>query len=171
MAKKPTKLEIAQHHAIYAPAGSLRDDADKQLERETEKRLQRMIPKPKAELETPFMSRIMKAYKDWATAGDIWLARNNNGQIIKRFIQFIAYGLGAGTSDYIGWKSITVTPDMVGKKLAVFMAVEGKRYKDAVPDERQEKFIKRVHAAGGIALVVNAEQELEAIRMIKEAMP
>jgi len=178
MSKIPTKIEMAQYHAMNAPFGKLRDEADRQLEIETEKRLARRENKaqtPKVELETPFMSRLMKSYKEYIRpiydAGTIWLARNNNGQIIKRFVQFMAFGLGAGTSDYIGCKSIIITPDMVGKQIAVFMAVEGKRYKDGAPDERQEKFIKAIHAMGGIALVVNAEEELEARKMIAEAMP
>lgn len=174
MTRIPTKLERAQLHALYAPAGKLRDEADKHLEIETEKRLKRQAnkaTKPAVEHETPFMSRIMNAYKDYATASTTWLARNNNGKIIKRFIEYMQYGLGVGTSDYIGFKSITVTPDMVGKPIAVFMAVEGKRYKNDKPDDNQAKFIKRIHEAGGIALVVNAEQEMEARLAIARAMP
>ena len=35
-------------------------------------------------------------------------------------------GLCVGSSDLIGWKLIEVTPDKVGKKIAVFVAIEGK---------------------------------------------
>ena len=41
MTRIPTKLERAQLHALYAPAGKLRDEADKTLGELTEKRLAR----------------------------------------------------------------------------------------------------------------------------------
>lgn len=177
MTRRPTKLEMAQHHAIYAPAGKLRDEADKQLEIETEKRLKRRENKKlnPTESETHFMSRIMKDYKNYTRsvyeAGTIWLARNNNGTLIKRFVDYFSFGLGSGTSDYVGGKCIVVTSEMVGRKLCVLMVVEGKLTMNDEPDERQARFIDAVRSMGGIALVVDAEQENEARRLIAEAMP
>lgn len=178
MTKIPTKLDHLYHQLVYMPEGEKRDQVRLDIAAEEAKkatRIQNKSTPPKVELETPFMSRLMKSYKEYIRpiydAGTIWLARNNNGQIIKRFVQFMAFGLGTGTSDYIGCKSIIITQDMVGKQIAVFMAVEGKRYSNGKPDENQAKFIKAIHAMGGIALVVNAEEELEARRMISEAVP
>jgi hypothetical protein len=178
MAKIPTKLERAQQHAIYAPDGEMRDKALLAWKVEEAKKEQRALAKkikPVVEHETPFMARMMKAYTHYVRpvydAGSTWLARNNNGVIAKRFVDYISYGLGNGTSDYIGGKSIIVTPDMVGKKLMVFMAVEGKRYKKDAPDYNQERFINAIREMGGISFLINAEEELEAIQMIKDAMP
>ncbi len=36
-------------------------------------------------------------------------------------------GAESGTPDYIGMASVTVTPDMVGKKVALFFGIEVKR--------------------------------------------
>ena len=38
----------------------------------------------------------------------------------------IHFGLCVGSSDLIGFKTVTITPEMVGQKLAVFLAVEVK---------------------------------------------
>lgn len=36
----------------------------------------------------------------------------------------IRYGLHEGSADLIGWKSIKITPEMVGRKIAVFLSTE-----------------------------------------------
>lgn len=64
----------------------------------------------------------------------------------------IKFGLCVGSSDLIGWQSVTVTPDMVGKKIAVFVALEVKA--GAIVTEGQEKFLQAVRAAGGVGEVV-----------------
>jgi len=63
----------------------------------------------------------------------------------------ISAGLSAqGSSDLIGYKRVTVTPDMVGQTLAVFCAVEVKTSTGAVRPE-QAAFCERVSARGGIS--------------------
>lgn len=59
-------------------------------------------------------------------------------------------GLCKGSSDMIGWRPVTITPDMVGQTLAVFCAVETKGERTKVTDE-QRHFIEAVRAAGGRA--------------------
>lgn len=62
-------------------------------------------------------------------------------------------GLCEGSSDLIGWKSVQVTPEMVGKRLAVFVACEVKSQFGRVTDE-QATFLEAVNQAGGIGIVV-----------------
>lgn len=67
-------------------------------------------------------------------------------------------GLCEGSSDLIGWTTVEITPEMVGRKVAVFTAVEvkvpGKR-----PTAEQVNFLAQVRTAGGIAEVLtDAEQ-------------
>jgi hypothetical protein len=64
-------------------------------------------------------------------------------------------GLCVGSSDLIGWKSIEITPDMVGKKIAVFVAIEGKTGK-LNPTPEQLNFIEQLKKAGGIAGVARS---------------
>ncbi len=76
--------------------------------------------------------------------------RNNVGKLEDRFGRWVIFGLCPGSSDLIGWRSIIVTPEMVGKPVAVFVAIEIK-----VPGGRrapdQKAFIAAVQQAGGIA--------------------
>lgn len=72
-------------------------------------------------------------------------------------------GLGvAGSSDLIGWHTVVITPDMVGKKVAIFLAPEVKQPGED-PTKDQVRFIDNVNAAGGIAGVVRSEQDMQKL--------
>lgn len=67
-----------------------------------------------------------------------------------------------GSSDLIGWTPVVITPDMIGKTVAVFTAIEVKV--DAKKASgNQADFIKAVAAAGGIAGVARSEYDAELI--------
>lgn len=67
-------------------------------------------------------------------------------------------GLCEGSSDLIGWTERTVTPEMVGKKVAIFTAVEVKTDAGRV-STHQLNFISRVRQAGGIAGIARNPEE------------
>lgn len=67
-----------------------------------------------------------------------------------------------GSSDLIGWKTITITPEMVGSKLAIFTAVEVKSAKGIIRD-KQTVFLKNVQAAGGIAIIARTPNEAQEL--------
>lgn len=66
-------------------------------------------------------------------------------------------GICEGGSDLIGWRSTVITQEMVGKKIAVFTAVEGKDKKGRLTTF-QKNFIKAVNDAGGIGIVANSDE-------------
>lgn len=68
-------------------------------------------------------------------------------------------GLGVGTSDLIGLVSRVVTPDMVGKTIAQFLAVEVKTPKGRLSPE-QKNFIEMVKGLGGAAFVARSQDEV-----------
>lgn len=73
-------------------------------------------------------------------------------------------GLCDGSSDLIGWRTVVVTPSMVGSKIAVFAAVEVKQGTGRCSAE-QLGFLAAVKAAGGIAFVATgADQAQETLR-------
>ena len=74
----------------------------------------------------------------------------------------VPYGLAKGSSDLIGWRSIVVTPSMVGRRLAVFVAIEVKSPTGKL-EPAQEIFIDNVRQAGGLAGVAYTEQEARGI--------
>ncbi|HUQ93849.1 MAG TPA: VRR-NUC domain-containing protein [Bryobacteraceae bacterium] len=69
-------------------------------------------------------------------------------------------GLCTGSSDLIGWTPVTVTPEMVGRKVAVFTAVEVKGEKGKIRPE-QARFNAAVNEAGGVALFAFQEGAID----------
>lgn len=91
----------------------------------------------------------------------IWV---NPGDVIIENGRFFHAGLCVGSSDLIGFKSVQVTPEMVGKRVAIFLAPEIKTAKGR-PSPEQLNFIKMVTDFGGIAYV--ATTEAEAVEFLK----
>ena len=80
--------------------------------------------------------------------------------------RWIRYGLAnPGGADLIGWTSVEVTPDMVGRRLAVFTAVEVKTATGR-PTLEQTRFIEAVKRAGGLATI--ARSEADAAKCVDE---
>ncbi len=84
------------------------------------------------------------------SAPNVRIFRNNVGMI-----NGVQFGLCVGSSDLIGFQSVTVTPEMVGQKVAIFTALEVKTTKGRV-SEVQQNFIDVVNRFGGIAGVVRS---------------
>lgn len=72
-------------------------------------------------------------------------------------------GLVVGGSDYIGWNSITITPDMIGQQIAVFTALEFKAEKRSRRTEAQRNFVGQVNKAGGRAGFATSIEEARRI--------
>ncbi len=73
-------------------------------------------------------------------------------------IRVLVFGLCVGSSDLIGWDSVIITQEMVGKKVAIFKAVEVKTL-TGEEREMQINFRNAVNEAGGIAIVHKPEKE------------
>ncbi len=87
------------------------------------------------------------------------LLRNNVGALQNLQGMWIKFGLGVGTSDLIGWKSRVITPDMVGKKIAIFTVCEVKSERGRLTKE-QTDFLAAVDEAGGIAIVAHSPDDI-----------
>lgn len=81
---------------------------------------------------------------------DTRIFRNNTGALPTPTGGVLHYGLCAGSSDLIGLRSVTVTPDMVGKQVAIFCALEGKQL-GKYPSKEQRAFLAMVKSMGGRA--------------------
>lgn len=75
---------------------------------------------------------------------------NCQGFVVLDSPRRVQFGLGGGTSDLIGLRSIEITPDMVGKRIATFVAVEAKGPRARTTDQ-QKTFIEVVNSLGGRA--------------------
>ena len=86
--------------------------------------------------------------------------RLNATDVLIRGARPLRAGLCEGSSDLIGWLPLTITPQMVGSKIAVFSAVETKFGRGRTTKD-QERFIEVVKDFGGFALVT---RDLEDFR-------
>ena len=113
------------------------------------------------------------------------LMRNNSGAYQDDTGRLIRFGLGNESKrvndhikfgDYIGWTPITITPEMIGKTVAVFTNIEIKpgekgvknalRKAENKPESReagQLRAINLVREAGGIAWFAGDEQHVDMI--------
>ena len=90
---------------------------------------------------------------------DVRVFRNNCGFDRERKVK---YGLVNGSADLIGWRTLTITPEMVGKEIAQFVSVEVKTPKGKTSAE-QENWLEQVNCAGGHAIVARELADLKWI--------
>jgi hypothetical protein len=104
------------------------------------------------------------------------LMRNNNGAAQDKTGRLIRFGLGhispnqqIKSSDLIGITKIVITPDMVGKTIGVFTAIEVKK-EDWNPNKKlddheikQLNFLNFVTSMGGISAFANSVDNLKLI--------
>ncbi len=97
--------------------------------------------------------------------GDTRLFRNNTGTLRDQHGRPVQFGLCKGSADLIGWRTVTVTPDMLGQRIAVFLSIEVKTPTGRLrPEQRQ--WLDAVQAAGGIAGVARSVED--ALRIVTE---
>jgi hypothetical protein len=82
--------------------------------------------------------------------------------VIVRNARPLEAGLCKGSSDAIGWKPITVTHAMVGRKIAVFVALEAKSA-NGKPSSEQINFLNRAREAGALAGIIHSPSEVDAL--------
>ena len=120
--------------------------------------------KPRAPSDAISEADVMHACRRWLEKQPmIELYRNSRGSVILDNGGRLTYGLGPnGASDLIGYRTLTITPDMVGRTIAQFVAIEAKRPGAEARDDQAE-FLARIDKAGGVAGVAHSAEELQAI--------
>lgn len=83
--------------------------------------------------------------------------RLSDGSMLILNPRILHAGLCVGSSDLIGWTTRVITPDMLGKRIAIFTAIEVKAATKPTKDQLQ--FIEAVLAGGGIAGVARTTQD------------
>jgi len=101
------------------------------------------------------------------TRPDLRLFRNNCGSLPDpRTGRLVTFGLAKGSADLIGWRTVVITPEMVGTTLAVFLSIEVK-----TPSGRLSPFQRNwqaaVQQAGGISGI--ARSVSDALRITTDA--
>ena len=71
-------------------------------------------------------------------------------------------GAVAGTSDIIGCRTVTITPEMVGQQIAQFVALEVKRPGEA-PKKHQANYLAIMRGKGAVAGSARSVEEALAL--------
>lgn len=117
-----------------------------------------------ANAETDLQQRIRLAL---GTRSDLRLFRNQVGQLPDpRSGRLVQFGLARGSADLIGWRTLVITPEMVGQRVAVFTSIEVKTPTGRIRPE-QQAWLACVQGAGGIAGV--ARSVADALAIVKGA--
>ena len=113
-----------------------------------------------ANAETDIQQRIRLAV---GTRSDLRLFRNNTGTLPDpRTGRPVQFGLARGSADLIGWRTITITPEMVGQRVAIFTSIEVKTTTGHLTPA-QQAWMGTVRGAGGIAGVARSVRDAEEI--------
>jgi len=85
-----------------------------------------------------------------------------DGYTILKNARPTTFGLCVGGSDLVGWRTTQITPDMLGRTVAVFSAIE---VKEGTRRARanQRSFLDAVRDAGGNAGIARAIDDAAAI--------
>lgn len=84
------------------------------------------------------------------------------GDLIIKNPRTLRAGLHEGSSDLIGWKTVEITSEMIGKKVAIFVSIEGKTDFGRVSNT-QAIWLQNVRNAGGIAYVCRNIEEVDSV--------
>ena len=102
--------------------------------------------------------RIQQEIRIACSTGATRLFRNNTGTLRDQHGRPVSFGLARGSADLIGYRTITITPDMVGQQVAVFTSIEVKTPTGRIRPEQQQ-WLETVQAAGGIAGVARSVED------------
>jgi hypothetical protein len=109
--------------------------------------------------ENPIQKRILLA----CSRGNTRLWRNNCGALQDKRGRWVRFGVASpGGSDLIGWTTVKIRPEDVGKEFAVFTALEVKSASGRIKPE-QQGFIDNVNKSGGMAGVVRSVEDAKKV--------
>lgn len=92
----------------------------------------------------------------------VTLFRNQVGRYQLADGRWLSSGLCVGSPDLVGWTPLTITPEHVGRRLAVFTGVEVKTDRGQVRPE-QRAFLAALERDGAVAGVARSVADLVAM--------
>jgi hypothetical protein len=93
-------------------------------------------------------------------------SRRKDGSVLVPDARHVALGFSrpdgspvVGTADLNGWTTVVVTPEMIGRRHAIFTAIETKETGGGERRAAQVNYLDQVNKAGGIAGFVSSPEE------------
>jgi hypothetical protein len=116
-------------------------------------------------------ARVFRNNRAVAWAGNVFKIRCRQwflvepGDVVIKNARPIHAGLCDGASDLIGWRSVKITEEMVGRSVAIFASIEVKTSTGRLL-KSQRAFLEAVERSGGVAIVARSVED--ALRGIDE---
>jgi len=107
-----------------------------------------------------FRNNVVRA---WQGSRVRMLGRGADRRAVIEHPRPVRAGLQRGSADQIGWVSVEITPEMVGRRVAVFLSLELKDPDKGRATAEQRQWAEQVRAAGGAAGIVSTVVEAEAV--------
>ena len=96
---------------------------------------------------------------------DLRLFRNETGKLPDpRTGRWVQFGLAKGSSDLIGFKTVKITPEMIGQEIAQFVSLEIKTESGKL-STMQQNWLQKVKSSGGIVGVARTVKD--ALNILK----
>lgn len=92
------------------------------------------------------------------SVGEGWVGRtirHDGDRLLLAHPRRVTFGWCPGSSDVLGFQSLTITPEMVGRTLAQLVAVEVKGPRGVLSDA-QKRFLAMAHRSGAAAGVARS---------------
>ena len=124
--------------------------------------------------EIKLQNKILLRFSNGATrlfrnnVGVAWQGRmlkNNRGTVILENARPLHAGLMKGSADLIGWQSVEITHEMVGKRIAIFTSVEVKG-KGTRTTPEQIVWRQNVSDAGGNNVIARSLEDVEQMLLL-----
>ena len=98
--------------------------------------------KPERDLINDYLSNLPENMRMFRTnSGMAWAGKSvKKGDITLIKNARVFWGMPEGWPDLTGWTEIEITPDMIGRKIAVFTVVEVKATGKIKPESKQGKY-------------------------------
>jgi hypothetical protein len=118
------------------------------------------VPNPEAKLQRDIRLALgqhptARLYRNEVGVSQVHKQCHHCGGRLTRPDAVVRYGLGVGSPDLVGWRTVTVTQEMVGTQVAQFVGLEIKTASGRLSKE-QGFWQDRIRDAGGLAAVVRS---------------
>lgn len=121
-------------------------------------------PRPPKDPGTVYEADVNRAIAAWAKKTPrLKLWRNSRGTAELPNGGRFTFGVGpAGAADWLGYRTVVITDEMVGRHVPVFLAIEAKRPGED-PTEDQYKFLTEIQFDGGLSGCARSADDCERI--------
>lgn len=102
----------------------------------------------------------VRIFRNQVGEGYVGKALRDAEGVFLRDARHVRMGLFPGSGDLIGWRTLLVTPDMVGTPIAQFLSIEVKTPTGKIrPD--QSNWLAQVNQAGGHAIIARSVSDTD----------